>query len=88
LLHNNNEWDFMFKADSFDFQSLKMPQTDWQDTPEDPSGSLLERIYLIENAVKTIDTIYESFLHIRQSPQWKEKELKLLHKWLEKNPKD
>ncbi len=78
----------MFKADSFDFQSLKMPQTDWQDTPEDPSGSLLERIYLIENAVKTIDTIYESFLHIRQSPQWKEKELKLLHKWLEKNPKD
>jgi len=83
LIHDNNEWEFTIKADSFDFQSLKLPVLDWQDTPEDPSGSLLERIYLIENAVKTIDNLYELFLQIRYSPQWKEKETKLLNKWVE-----
>jgi recombination associated protein RdgC len=83
LIYNQNEWELTFKADSFHFQSLKLPVTDWQETPEDPSGSLLERIYLIENAVKTIDSLYESFLQIRYSPQWEEKETKLLTKWLE-----
>ena len=83
LIYNQNEWEFTLKADSFHFQSLKLPQTDWQETPEDPSGSLLERIYLIENAVKTIDSLYESFLQIRYSPQWEGKETKLLTKWLE-----
>jgi hypothetical protein len=86
LTHDKNEWEFTLKADSFYFQSLKLPVQDWQETPEDPSGGLLERIYLIENAVKTIDSLYESFLQIRYSPQWKEKETKLLTKWLEQTP--
>jgi recombination associated protein RdgC len=57
--------------------------TDWQDNEEDQSGILLERIYLIEEAVKTIDSLYDSFLQIRYSPQWEGKEKKLLAKWLE-----
>ena len=86
LIHDKNEWEFTFKADSFQFQSLKMPVPDWQDTEEDPAGNLLERIYLIENAVKTIDDLYESFLQVRVSPRWKERETKSLAKWLEKTP--
>jgi recombination associated protein RdgC len=82
LTHDQNEWEFMFKGDSFHFQSVKMPQTDWQETSEDPSGGLLERIYLIENAAKTMDALYESFLKIRLSSLWKEKEIPLLNKWL------
>ncbi|MGP8154857.1 MAG: hypothetical protein ACLQBQ_12105 [Smithella sp.] len=84
LIHDKNEWEFTFKSDYFHFQSLKMPAADWHETQEDPSGALLERIYLIENAVKTIDSLYESFLQIRFSSQWKEKETKLLTKWLER----
>jgi hypothetical protein len=79
---DQNEWEFNFKADNFYFQSLKMPVVDWQETPDDPSASLLERIYLIENAVKTIDKIYESFLAIRFSADWAEKEKPLVVKWL------
>ena len=82
LIYNQNEWEFTFKADSFHFQSLKLPVMDWQETPEDPSGHLLERIYLIENVVKTMNNLYESFLHIRFSPQWEEKELGSLAGWL------
>ena len=84
LTYNQNEWEFTFKADSFHFQSLKLPAMDWQETPEDPSGHLLERIYLIENAVRTMNNLYESFLRIRFSAQWEEKELESLAGWLKR----
>jgi len=84
LIYNQNEWEFTFRADSFNFQSLRLPVMDWQETPEDPSGHLLERIYLIENAVKTMSNLYESFLRIRFSSQWEENELKLLSGWLKR----
>ena len=61
-----------------------MPVVDWQETTEDPSASLLERIYLIENAVKTIDKIYESFLAIRFSTEWAKNEKPRMSKWLKK----
>ncbi len=73
----------MFKADTFDFQSLKLPVIDMPEAPESLSGNLLERIYLIENAVKIMDNLFESFLRIRFLPEWEENELKLLAKWLE-----
>ncbi|MBP7231052.1 MAG: recombination-associated protein RdgC [Syntrophaceae bacterium] len=81
---DQNEWEFHFKADTFYFQSLKMPVADWREDPEDPSAALLERIYLIENAVKTMNTLYELFLSVRFSAIWPEKEKPLLQKWLKK----
>lgn len=82
LIHNQNEWEFTLKADSFHFQSLKLPVAEWQETEDDQSGKLLERIYLIENAVKTVDRLYNLFLDIHYSLQWEDKEKKLLAKWL------
>ncbi len=83
LSYNQNEWEFTFKADSFNFHSLNLPGMFSPKTQEDPAGNLLERIYLIENAVKTMDNLFESFLHIRYLPQWEERELKLIARWLE-----
>ncbi len=84
LHRDQNEWEFNFKADTFYYQSLKMPVVDWQETPEDPDASLLERIYLIENAAGTMDNLYESFLAIRFSADWTQKEKPLVTKWLKK----
>lgn len=82
LIADQNEWDFTFKADNFCFQSLKLPETDKLETENDPAGGLLERIYLIEKVCLTIDTLYDYFLTIRFSPQWKDKEINLLTRWL------
>lgn len=82
LMHNQNEWEFTLKADNFYFQSLKLPLADGQESDDDPSGKMLERIYLIENAAKAIDQLYSLFLKIRFSPQWDEKEVKSMAKWL------
>jgi recombination associated protein RdgC len=79
---DQNEWEFYFKADTFYFQSLKMPRADWQAMPEDQAGTLLERVYLIEEAAKTIDELYASFLKIRFSKDWEEKEKPLLARWV------
>jgi hypothetical protein len=83
LILDQNEWEFMLKADNFHFQSLKLPRAELQENDEDPSGKILERIYLIENAAATADRLYDSFLSIRYSPQWEEKEAKLFVKWLQ-----
>ncbi|MEN6622783.1 MAG: recombination-associated protein RdgC [Smithella sp.] len=83
LIHDQNEWELTLKADNFHFQSLKLPMAEWQETDEDPSGKMLERIYMIENAARTIDRLYDLFLGIRCSPQWNEKEAKSLAKWLQ-----
>ena len=82
LMHNQNEWEFTLKADNFHFQSLKLPMAERQESDDDPSGKMLERIYLIENAAKAIDQLYNSFLKIRYSSQWEEKEVQALAKWL------
>jgi hypothetical protein len=82
LISDQNEWEFTLKADNFHFQSLKLPIAAWQEAEEDPSGKILERIYLIESAAKAIDQLYSSFLKIRYSAQWDDKETKLLAKWL------
>ena len=84
LQRDRDEWEFNFKADAFYFQSLRMPTADWPETQEDTEGSLLERIYRIENAVKTIDQLYESFLAIRFSPEWAKNEKPRLATWLRK----
>jgi len=86
-LHRDaNEWEFAFKADTFYFQSLRMPVGDRQDAQEDPSALLLERIYLIEKAATTLDALYASFLAVRFSADWTQKEKPLLTKWLEPDP--
>lgn len=82
LHRDQNQWEFNFKADTFYFQSMKMPTFDWQEMSEDPSGRLLERIYLIEEAAKTMDELYDSFLTLRLSNDWTQTEKPLLAKWV------
>ncbi|HOD62881.1 MAG TPA: hypothetical protein PKO04_01335 [Smithellaceae bacterium] len=61
-----------------------MPAADPPETQEDTEGILLERIYRIENAVRTIDRLYESFLTLRFSPEWTKNEKPRLAAWLKK----
>jgi hypothetical protein len=82
LVDDQIEWEFTLKADRFHFQSLKLPKMEESEVDEDQSGKILERIYLIEKAAENIDILYGYFLHVRYSPQWEEKELKLLAQWL------
>jgi hypothetical protein len=75
-------WEFTFKADQFQFQSLKIPLvTDGDDEQEDRGGRILERLYLLERAIQTMDQLFSMFLSLRLSPQWP-KEKARMDRWL------
>jgi recombination associated protein RdgC len=66
------KWEFSFKADTFHFQSLRLPvPTDMEaDEEEDKAGRTLERMYLVETAVNTMDDLFARYLSLRLSPDW------------------
>lgn len=81
LERDSAKWEFTFKADRFRFQSLKLPAVaETDDEGEDRSGRTLERIYLLEKAVDTVDRLFVLFLSIRLSDNW-EQELPRMAKW-------
>jgi hypothetical protein len=71
LERDSQKWEFTFKADRFSFQSLKFPETDRDDDDrDDQGGRILERIYLVEKAVETMDRLFALFLDIRLTRDW------------------
>jgi hypothetical protein len=82
ISHDKTEWEFTFKADRFQFQSMKLPTLPEQEGDEtDKEGQLLERIYLIERAVKIMDLLFQSFLNRRLAGGWEEEQARIL-KWI------
>ena len=77
----NEQFEFTFKADTFCFQSLKLPASEEMDE-EDREGRILERLYLVEIAMKTMEQLFALFLEKRMSPQWASEELPHMKKWL------
>ena len=77
----NEQFEFTFKADTFRFQALKLPVPEEMDE-EDRDGRILERIYLVEIAMKTMEQMFAFFLEKRLSPQWASEELPHMKNWL------
>ncbi|MBW2651384.1 MAG: recombination-associated protein RdgC [Deltaproteobacteria bacterium] len=78
----NEQFEFTFKADAFCFQALRLPVSEDMDE-ENREGRILERIYLVEIAMKTMEQLFALFLEKRLSPQWKSEELPNMKKWLD-----
>ncbi|MBN1615131.1 MAG: recombination-associated protein RdgC [Deltaproteobacteria bacterium] len=71
LERDSQKWEFTFKADRFSFQSLQLPETGrGDDDSNDLGGRILERIYLVELAVETMDRLFALFLDSRLSRNW------------------
>ena len=77
-----NKWELTFKADQFQFQSLKLPTIMDSNEETDREGQNMERIYLVEKAVETADRLFAVFFHLRTSPQWEKEELASMGKWM------
>lgn len=78
--------EFTFKADSFQFQSLKLSSAtlnaDAEDNDED--GRILERIYLIEQAINTMEDLFRLYLKTRLTDVWATDESARMNKWLQR----
>ena len=80
------KFEFTLKGDSFHFQTLRFPAgvEDAEEAENDKGGRVLEKIYLVEKAMKTADQLFSSFLKRRLSPQWTSEEIPRIRKWLDK----
>jgi len=81
---DEDTWEFTLKADRFSFQSLKLPtMTDKLDDQEDREGAMIERLYLIETATKTMTSLFRLFLDLRLSARWLSSEAPRIKSWLQ-----
>ncbi len=84
LTIGNDQMEFTFKADRFQFQSLKILAdfTGDEANEEDKEGRMLERIYYIERAVTTMEKLFALFLERRLSPRWEHEEIPKIKTWI------
>jgi len=83
LEKDGDRWEFTLKADRFQFQSMKLPQAGgFDEGGEEKEGGILERISLVETALRTMDELFALFLSRRLSPQWVSEEIPRVRAWL------
>jgi recombination associated protein RdgC len=83
LEKDSDRWEFTLKADRFQFQSMKLPAVGgFDEEGEEKEGGILERVYLVETALKTMDDLFAFFLKRRLSPQWASEEISRIKTWL------
>lgn len=80
----SDEWEFTFKADAFLFQSMKLPGVPpyAQEEEKDREGQLLDRIYMTEKAVETMEKLFSLFLKKRIAPEWRSEEIPRIARWV------
>lgn len=82
------EWLLTIGATLMEFRSVKPPKTedsvDDRDNPDSIAGRVLDRIGMMETALRTIDELYRMFLAVRTGPEW-EKELARLRAWVHRS---
>lgn len=85
LTVGNDQLEFTFKADRFQFQSLKIlaDMAGGEDVAEEEKeGRMLERIYYIERAVTVMEKLFSLFLERRLSPRWEHEEVPKIKTWI------
>jgi recombination associated protein RdgC len=76
-------WEFTLKADHFQFQSMKMPVVmDMDEEQDNRDGRVLERIYLIETVVRSMDRLFALFVSLRLPENWQQERMRM-EKWLQ-----
>ena len=74
-------WSFTLDSTWMNFKSFKTPKI-MQDKTEDPEGIFYEKIFLMEEAMTAMDIIFSSFIKLRISPEWEQKEYPALVNWI------
>ena len=85
LLHfekDSMNYQFVLKAEDFTLNSVKIPAVEKSTLQnEDEDALLFEKIFLFENCVEFLDTLYMAFLKIRLSKEWVE-EVHVMRQWV------
>jgi hypothetical protein len=78
----DQEWRFTLKGESLSIGSLTTPPTGSVASEADLEGALIEKVYLVEQPVKTLDSLFSHFIKERLAPQWQTETLGKIKKWI------
>ena len=79
---NSHTWQFTLKGESLNIANLKTPATGPLEEKTDFEGKILEKTYLYGEAIQLIDTLFENYLKIRLSPDWKRSVIPQIRDWI------
>jgi len=84
LAVGTDETEFSFKADTFQFQTLKFPPSFTMEEDEnDREGRILERISIVEKGIGLMEQLFTFFLSKRTLPAWTSDEVPRMGKWMQ-----
>lgn len=88
IVKNDYEYNLTLAAALMEFRNVKLPKTaeteaDQNSNPEEVEGMILERVYLFENLINTVNDLFRMFLEKRTGSEWRE-ELENVRLWITK----
>lgn len=83
LEKNGQAWLVTLKAEDLSPNSLRTPPISKGEEGEDPDALFLEKIYLIEQGLAMIDTLYKAFLAVRLDTACWQKEVRAVAEWMQ-----
>ncbi|SDP36266.1 hypothetical protein [Desulforhopalus singaporensis] len=87
--YNNYEFSFTLSGGLMEFRNVRLPKTDAtendkSENPEEVEGMILERIFLFEELVRVVHSLFRVFIKRRVSPEWRD-ELQRIRDWVEQS---
>lgn len=82
VTEEEHEWQLTLKGESLNISNLRLPETGQIETKDDMEGAVLEKIFLYEKIMTWLDAVYVFFIKIRLSPEWNEKVIPQIKKWI------
>jgi hypothetical protein len=85
IKESDNEFTMALKGTWFAYGAFRTPPVlPAGETEEDegPEATFLEKVYLVEEGLQLVDSLFEYFLRLRLSEKWETQELPNLRRWI------
>jgi len=78
----DQQWQVTLKAESFHMTGLRCPPTGPVETGADLEGAVLEKIFLCDQLIGVVDSLFSTFLQKRLSHGWQDREVPKVKRWI------
>ena len=77
----DNIWRYTLKGESLNISSLKTPAVGQVESGDDIEGAVIEKIYLYDQVIKFIHSLYKTYIKVRVSDRWPQT-VNQMKKWI------
>ena len=81
---DDQRWRFTLKGESLHVTGLRVPDTGPVQTEADLDGAIIEKVFLVERALRLVDGLFSRFIQVRISGSWQGETVAAMQKWIGK----